>query len=185
MKVLHIIAMAAMDFIFGLAFPACLLLALNMGSRESGYHKALLCALAAFFVWAALIWIYHKNIKTGRYTVLDAAKINLAVRLVLVPIYIAVFIICILFSVTGPFAIGIWFLAFLVDACILVTTNFMSIPCCVALRRRKAFNTGVSVLLFLCQFIFCIDVVVAIIYLVIAKSAENRNIGASVLSVKS
>jgi hypothetical protein len=166
--------MAAMDFIFGLAFPLCFLLALNVGSREEGYHKALLYAWVAFFVWAALIWIYHKNIKTGRYTVLDAAKINLAVRLVLVPIYIAVFIICLLFIITGPFAIGVWVFAFLVDACILVTTNFMSIPCCAALRRSKVFSTGISVLLFLCQFIFCVDIVVAIIYLAIAKSAEKN-----------
>jgi hypothetical protein len=174
MKALHVIAMAVMNLIVGLAFPFCLLLAVNAGSRDEVYHKSLLCVLAAFFVWAALIWLYHKNIKTGRYTVLDAAKINLAVRLVLVPIYIAVFVICLLFSVTGPFAIGVWVFAFLVDTCILVTTNFMSIPCCRAMRRSDVFRRWASVVLFLCQFIFCVDVIIAIIYCVKTKYVESK-----------
>jgi hypothetical protein len=114
----------------------------------------------------------------GRYTVFDAALINMVVRLVLIPIYIAVFIICVIACITGPFAIGIWAFALLVDTCILWMTNFMSISCSRVMRKNNLFGRGVSVLLFLLQFIFCVDVVVAIIYAVIVKTAEHKIIHA-------
>jgi hypothetical protein len=60
--------------------------------------------------------------------------------------------------------------AFMVDVCILVMTNLMSIPCCRAMRRSGVFSRWVSVLLFLCQFIFCVDVIIAIIYFVKTKN---------------
>jgi hypothetical protein len=175
MKVLHILALAVMDFICGLAFLFGIFALMSLKSGNEIYViRALLWVLAAFVVWITLILIFNKNIKTGRYTVFDAALINMVVRVVLIPIYLVVFIICLLFSITGPFAIGVWVFAFLIDSFILFMTNLMSIPCCVALRRSNVFSTGVSVLLFLCQFIFCVDIVVAVIYLAIAKSAENK-----------
>jgi hypothetical protein len=179
MKVLHIIAMAIMNIIMGLAFPIGFLILLNLHSdNRMEVLKAMFWVLVAFVVWFVLIYLYNRNIKKGKYTVGDAALINMAVRIVLIPVYIVVFIICVIACITGPFAVGIWAFAFITDSFILLMTNLMSIPCCKAIRKSHLLGkgAGMSVLLFLYQFMFCIDVIVAITYFVTAKSAEGKRI---------
>jgi hypothetical protein len=171
MKALHAIAMAVMDFIYGLAFIYGLFALLNWKSGNEIYVlEALFGVMVVFVLWFALIFRYNKNIKTSKYTALDAAWINLAVRLVLIPIYIIVFILCLIGGMLGPFAIGIWGFALIVDSFMLLMTNLMSIPCFRAMRRSGVFGILVTILLFLCQFIFCLDVIVAIVLYEITKS---------------
>lgn len=173
MKYLHAIIIAIINVIFGFMFPFGVLMTL---SSTSVNLRGILVILITFIGWIIPILMLKRNIKKGKYNVLDLVQINLTVRLILIPLYIIIFIGCILASVTGPFAIGIWAFAFIVDVFILVITNISTIQCNKLMIKSNIFSKSIAILLYICEFFFCIDVVLAFVYLAKVLSIKKLNI---------
>jgi hypothetical protein len=167
--------MTLIDAAFSVMFPISVMAVLsNLGYEGADPSVALIFFVVTLGVWLGSIWFFNRCIKLGKYTVLDVVKINLAMRIILAPIYVVIFVLCFFAMMLGPWGVAFWALAFFIDCSLLIATNLSVIPCFKIFSKCKIFDTALVVISFLGQFIFCIDVVIAVVYLVRLNSMRKR-----------
>lgn len=103
----------------------------------------------------------------------ETAKINLVVKGCQIPAYIFHFIIGLLGMAMSVWGIGLIFLAIIIDLLTISLTGIYAIGCAVKMKKEGLLPTSVAVLTGVGSFIFCIDVVIAIIYVGISKKSRN------------
>ncbi len=106
----------------------------------------------------------------GRYTAYQAAKMNWVIKGVQIPAYIFHFLVGMVGALLSVWGIGFVLWAILIDILTIALTGINSIGCCIRLCKEGMISKGKSVFCALCSFIFCVDVVVAIIlYITVRK----------------
>lgn len=145
------------------------------------FESALYRVFAVMGILGFLVWhlisaiILNVNVLKGKFTVQDIVNINLIVRLIYIPLYAIIFVLGCASILMGPFGIGVIIALFLMDSVILIITSLSLISCNIALARNQVFSNGVCILFGIGNFIFCIDVILAIVYKVkLAKYTKNQ-----------
>ena len=104
-------------------------------------------------------------VKKGKYSVYDVVKMNLIVKSLHIPAYIfhfGMFICGMFMSVWG---VGFVMVAAIVDVLTIALSGINAISCAVGLKRRELLSMKQTIIYVVTSFIFCIDYVVAIIFM--------------------
>lgn len=101
------------------------------------------------------------------------AKLNLIVKLVQIPAYIFHFLMGLAGSVMSVWGIGVIMLAVAIDLMTILLTGIHAIGCNVKCCRAGAISKKTAVLMSIGSFIYCIDIVVAIVLMFIARDHKS------------
>lgn len=103
-----------------------------------------------------------------------AAKLNLVVKLVQIPAYIFHFLMGLAGSVMSVWGIGLIMLAVAIDLMTILLTGIHAIGCNVKCCRAGVISKKAAVFMSIGSFIYCIDIVVAIVLVVIARDHKEE-----------
>lgn len=109
----------------------------------------------------------------GKLTARQAARMNLIIKGIQIPAYIMHFILGFIGLAMSVWGIGIVFWAILIDLLTILLTGISSIGCSIRMRREGILSTAAAILMGIGSFIYCADVVIAIVYVVKTKKAKN------------
>lgn len=106
----------------------------------------------------------------------SAAKQNLIVKAVQIPAYIFHFILGLTGLIASVWGIGFIMIAVIVDLMTIILTGIFAIGCNVKIYRQGVISKGTAVITSIFSFVYCIDLIIAIILLVISKSHEKKSL---------
>ncbi len=109
----------------------------------------------------------------GKYTVLQGAKLNLIAKSLQIPIYLFHFAMGAFSFILSVWGAGFLLVAIVVDLLAIITTGINVIGCAVRMYDNRILSKKVAIALGICSFIYCIDLPIAIIYVVMAKSNKK------------
>ena len=109
----------------------------------------------------------------GKLTARQAARMNLIIKGIQIPAYIMHFILGFIGLAMSVWGIGIVFWAILIDLLTILLTGISSIGCSIRMRREGILSTAAAILMGIGCFIYCADVVIAIVYVVKTKKQKN------------
>lgn len=118
-------------------------------------------------IYVVIIAIYNAVV-TARdgFTARDAAILNAVVKGVQIPAYIFYFVMGLLGTLMSVWGIGLILLAIIVDVLTIVLSGISAIGCAVKMVKEGRMQPAFALLAGLASFVFCIDIIAAIIYLV-------------------
>ena len=131
--------------------------------------------LIIVYLVSTLFTIFYNLIITlkGKYTAYEAAKINLLVKGIQVPAYIFHFVIGMMGMVMSVWGIGLILFAVVVDLITILLTGINSIGCSIRMRKENILTTRAAVLMGIGCFIYCADLVIAVVYFIHARKKAN------------
>ena len=101
----------------------------------------------------------------GKYSVCDATKMNLIVKSIHIPAYIFHFIMFIYGVLIGIWGIAFVMIALIVDLLTISLTGINAISCAIGLKKQGLISSKKAIIGVWASFVFCLDFIVAIIYL--------------------
>lgn len=134
--------------------------------------------------WTAIIYnigmlcfcIYHSvSIVIKNVPASDAAWMNLAVKGLQLPSYIFHFLMGFLGAAMSIWGIGFVLVAFTVIVLSILLTGISSIGCGIRMKQEGILTFWKALLMIIGSFIFCVDIIIAIIYVVISKKHDMTN----------
>ena len=170
--------MKKLSFILAAIFPYLVIAALailffssqiiDVAFQSNGllYIGALLLLLFAIFVWTVVFTVC--NLIKKDLTAHGWAKAVMLVKLCQIPAYLTMFVFGLVFLITIfllPFAIGLMFVSI---ACITMTGLLGTVTCLRAFREQRL-SAPLAILAAILQFVFCVDIVAAIVLYVKCK----------------
>ncbi len=138
---------------------------------EKEYAFNILLVVGIIYNLYSLIITIINAVQTarGRYTAHQAAKMNLVIKGVQIPAYMFHFLVGMVGALMSVWGIGFILWAILIDILTIALTGINAIGCCIRMCKEGMLSKGKSVFFALCSFVFCIDVVVAIILYIMVK----------------
>lgn len=136
--------------------------------------------------WVSVCWVAATIIVGGVYVWLSCdcafraiARNAMIIKLVHIPYYLLVFalaVVSIVFSLKIPFiTLTVWGFCFIADATLIVTSGLYELAAVIAGVRCKRMTGGQGVVFAIAGFLFCVDVVIAVVTYV--KSREMVALG--------
>lgn len=119
-----------------------------------------LAVIAVPIASAVLGAVYAVRSDISAYT---AAKLNLIVKAVHIPAYIVNFLLGSAGLVMSVWGIGVIGYAIIADVLTIALTGIHSVGCMAKIRKEGVLSTGYAVLAAIGSFIFCADVIIAIV----------------------
>lgn len=110
--------------------------------------------------------------RNGRWSSQELTKSNMMVKLVQIPAYLFIFIVGLLCSVM-IFTIGVSFALFILDMLSIGMTGLFASASFYALRKEQKISGKMQALYSLASFLFCVDIVIAILGYQISVSEEQ------------
>lgn len=130
----------------------------------------LIGVFAIYHIYVLFIAIYNSvAMAKKRYSAHEAAKMNLAVKCWQIPAYIFHYLLGLLGLFMSIWGIGVILFVLVIDLLTIILTGIHSIGCTIRMKKdgilspRLAFFTGVG------SFIYCADIVIAIVYVSLCK----------------
>lgn len=111
---------------------------------------------------------------TGKWDSLSLMKCAMIIKLIHIPAYIVIFIWGFIFFITIWLMVFTLVLAF-VDYIILLTTTSLSLTAAINSQREGKCTFKGNIWFIILQFIFCTDVITAVIYYFILKKKSRKN----------
>ena len=108
----------------------------------------------------------------GKMTARQAARMNLIIKGVQIPAYIMHFILGFMGLAMSVWGIGFVLWAILIDLLTILLTGISSIGCSIRMRKEGILSTAAAILMGIGCFIYCVDVVIAIVYVVKARKKQ-------------
>ena len=108
----------------------------------------------------------------GKMTARQAARMNLIIKGVQIPAYIMHFILGFIGLAMSVWGIGFVLWAILIDLLTILLTGISSIGCSIRMRKEGILSTAAAILMGIGCFIYCVDVVIAIVYVVKARKKQ-------------
>lgn len=126
-------------------------------------------------VYVGFITIYNA-IMTSRdkYTAYEVAKMNMVVKGWQIPAYIFHFLMGMVGMLMSVWGIAFIMIALIVDVLTIGFSGINAIGCAIKLAREKIIHPVMAVLMAIGSFIFCVDVIIAIVYVVLGKRNEVK-----------
>ena len=109
----------------------------------------------------------------GKMTARQAARMNLIIKGIQIPAYIMHFILGFIGLAMSVWGIGIVLWALLIDLLTILLTGISSIGCSIRMRKEGILSTAAAILMGIGCFIYCVDVVIAIVYVVKARKKKS------------
>ena len=109
----------------------------------------------------------------GKMTARQSARMNLIIKSIQIPAYIIHFILGFIGLAMSVWGIGIILWAILIDLLTILLTGISSIGCSIRMRKEGLLSTAAAILMGIGCFVYCVDVVIAIAYVVIARKRKN------------
>lgn len=106
----------------------------------------------------------------GKYSARQAAKINVIVKGFHIPIYLFNFVIAVLGIFMSVWGVGIVAIAIVVDFLTIILTGINALGCPIRLYKDSVISKSRAIILGICSFIYCIDVAVAIYYMILTQN---------------
>lgn len=158
-------------FIFILFFAAT---AFSIGSDNIFRDLILMLAAAALVaapvvcsVWGA---VYAARSDISTYT---AAKLNLIVKAVQIPAYILNFLLGAAGTVMSVWGIGVIAYAVIADVLTIILTGIHAVGCVIKIGKEGSVKTGYAVLAGIGSFIFCIDMIAAVVLFINCRETQK------------
>ncbi len=132
---------------------------------------------AAVFTTLTLIIAISSTVLAvkGKYTSLETAKMNLAVKAWHIPAYLLHFAMFCMGFIAGIWGVAFVMIAIIVDVLTIALSGINAISCAAKLKKDGIISKGMAIFLGICSFIFCIDLIVAIVYVRKAKKQLKNN----------
>lgn len=131
----------------------------------------------AFHVVAFADAIYGAvNMARNKCTAQEAARMNLTIKAWQIPAYIFHFILGLLGLMMSVWGIGFIMFAIYIDVVTIALTGINAIGCMVKMRKKGALSTLMAVFAAIGSFIFCADVVIAIVLCFKSRKAQENEI---------
>lgn len=111
-----------------------------------------------------------------RYTHAEAAKMNLAVKCLQIPAYIFHFIIGVVGFVMSVWGIWATALAIIVDLVTIIFSGLFAVGVVRRLKKEEILSSKTAFLAGFGSFIYCIDLITAIVLTVICRKKRNQTI---------
>lgn len=151
-------------------------------SNDSNYFEQILFGIFVYgivlHILVIFVAIYNSVVSAcGKYSVVEAAKINMITKCVQIPAYIFHFCLGLLGLIMSVWGIGIILFVVVVDLITIFFTGVSAIGLSVLMSKTKTIDTVFAVLGGIASFMYCIDIVVAITYYLIAKIKTKNNRG--------
>ena len=105
----------------------------------------------------------------GKMTAREAARMNLIIKTLQVPAYILHFMMGLVGLALSVWGIGFILWALLIDLLTILLTGISSIGCSIRMRKEGILSSTAAVLMGIGCFIYCADLVIAIVYVVKAR----------------
>jgi len=109
-------------------------------------------------------------------TAKSAALQNLIVKAVQIPAYIFHFLMAVLSPVASVWGIGFFMFAVIIDLMTIILTGIFAIGCNIRICKSGVIKKGTAVATGIFSFVYCIDLVIAVILFVTTKSHEKKKI---------
>lgn len=109
----------------------------------------------------------------GKMTARQAARMNLIIKGVQIPAYIMHFILGFMGLAMSVWGIGIFLWAVVIDLLTILLTGISSIGCTIRMRKEGILSTAAAIFMGIGCFIYCVDIVIAIVYVVKARKNES------------
>lgn len=116
------------------------------------------------------------NVARNKCTAHEAARMNLTIKAWQIPAYIFHFILGFLGLMMSVWGIGFIMFAIYIDVVTIALTGINAIGCMVKMRKKGALSTVKAVLAVVGSFIFCVDVVIAIVLCFISRKTQENEI---------
>lgn len=100
------------------------------------------------------------------------AKMNLIVKGCQIPAYIFHFILGLLGFVMSVWGIGLIIFSVCIDLITIILTGINSIGCTVKMKKEGIITTTTAIFTGIGSFVYCIDIVVAIVYVMLSKKCQ-------------
>ena len=108
----------------------------------------------------------------GKLTARQSARMNLIIKGVQIPAYIMHFVLGFVGLAMSVWGIGIVLWAILIDLLTILLTGISSIGCSIRMRKEGLLSTAAAILMGIGSFIYCADLVIAIVYVVKARKKQ-------------
>ncbi len=108
----------------------------------------------------------------GKMTAKQSARMNLIIKGIQIPAYIMHFILGFIGLALSVWGIGFILWAILIDLLTILLTGISSIGCSIRMRKEGFLSTAAAILMGIGCFIYCVDVVIAIVYVVKARKKQ-------------
>jgi len=135
-----------------------------------------------FYVYNAcvVIIVIYNIIRTAgnRYTAYEVARMNLTVKAWQIPAYVFHFLMIVCGLLMGIWGIAVWMVALLVDVLTIALSGANAIGCAIRFRRAGEINTLCMILMIIGSFVFFIDLIVAIVYVILGKKHSMKMVEA-------
>ena len=148
-----------------------------MESEKIGAAAIIIGILYQFVVLADVIYTAVTT-AVNQYTAFDVAKLNLVIKAWQIPAYLLHFVLGVAGSLMSVWGIGIVLFAIVIDLITILLTGSCAIGCVIKMKKQNVLTTPLAVLAAIGSFVYCVDVVVAIVLVCVAKkiSAEDNTI---------
>ena len=100
------------------------------------------------------------------------AKLNMIIKLVHIPAYIIHFVLGMLGTLASIWGIGFVLWAIIIDLITIALSGTHMLSCVIGIIKQKGANTAISVVAAVLSYIYCIDVLVAILYYVYIRNRK-------------
>lgn len=110
----------------------------------------------------------------GKYSAYELVKINLLVKGLQIPAYIFHFVLGLVGLVMSVWGIGFIILAIVIDFITIALTGLNALGCAIRIKKENKVSTIVSVVFGIASFVFCIDVILAIVLYMMINNAKVK-----------
>lgn len=131
-------------------------------------------AIVLYNLWVLILSLWSAIGGLKRYTPTEAAKMNLAVKGWQIPAYLFHFLIGAFGSVASVWGIGFVAFAIIIDLVTIFLSGLFAVGCVRRLKKEGLLSAGTAFWAGLGSFIYCVDVIVAIVLAAMCKPKKNR-----------
>lgn len=142
-------------------------------SSEAAYYICVAVAVIYNILTLVTAVMYSVNTAMGKRTAYQAAKMIFAVKALQIPAYIFHFMVGLAGSVMSVWGIGLILWAVLIDVLTIALTGTAAVGLCILMCKEKKISKGRAVLQAVSGYIFCVDVIAAIINVRNTKSKPS------------
>lgn len=168
LKYLKMIPVIVYPYIYVLILAVFFLFAGVLPEDTTDISLLVLLIIAVIYNLYSFVIVIVNAVQTarGKRTARQAARMNLIIKGIQIPAYIGHFILGFIGLAMSVWGIGFLLWAVLIDLLTILLTGISSIGCSIRMRKEQLVSLPGAIFMGIGCFIYCVDVVIAIVYVV-------------------
>lgn len=102
------------------------------------------------------------------------AKLNMIIKLVHIPAYVIHFVLGLLGTLASVWGIGFILWAIIIDLITIAITGTHELSCVIGISKKKTVNKWILIAAAILSYIYCVDVVVSIVFYIIVRKKSRE-----------